>query len=103
MAKTILILILITALTTSCLTTRTPTASYISSQEKSYVYAKGKQVWIFWGLIPMGRTNVSTPANGKFETITKFNFGDLIIQLFTAKFVITETIKVKAKPDSTQP
>jgi hypothetical protein len=59
--------------------------------------AKGKQIWLFWGLLPLGRVSVSTPSDGSCQVITRFNFIDFLVSGITGGIVITETIKIKAK------
>ena len=92
-----LILVLIVALTSSCLTTKTNVGAYKESPGVEYTYAKGKQVWLFWGLIPLGRTSVNTPKEGDCKVITRFNFADVLISGLTGGLVTTYTIKIKAK------
>lgn len=82
---------------TSCLTTKTSVGGFKEAQGNEYVYSKSKQIWLFWGLMPLGRTNTNTPANGQCEVITRFNVVDLIITGCTAGLITTETIKVVAK------
>jgi hypothetical protein len=78
------------------MTTKTPVGSYIEQTGEEYTYDKGKQMWIFWGLVPIGRTHVNTPSNGDCMVITKFRFTDALISSLT--FVVTSySIKVKAK------
>ncbi len=81
----------------SCMTTKTNVGEYKETQGEKYTYSKGKQVWLFWGLLPLGRTNVNTPKNGNCEVVTKFNVSDVLISGLTAGFITTYTIKVKAK------
>jgi hypothetical protein len=98
MKKTILSCFIAVALmSTSCMTTKTNVGAYKESAGNPYVYSKAKQVWLFWGLIPVGRTSVSTPTDGNCQVITRFNFTDVLISGLTAGIVTTETIKVKAK------
>jgi hypothetical protein len=82
---------------TSCMTTKTSVGSYREKQGNEYTYDKGKQFWLFWGLIPITRTNVSTPTDGSCEIITKFRVGDAIIIGLTGGILTTYSIKVKAK------
>lgn|SRR5574343_19838 len=82
---------------TSCMTTKTSVGTYRETQGNEYVYDKGKQMWLFWGTIPIGRTNVSTPTNGSCEIITKFRLTDALISTFTFGVVTSYSIKVKAK------
>ena len=83
--------------TASCMTTKTPVGNFQAIQGEEYTYAKGKQVWLFWGLLPAGRTNVNTPSDGDCEVVTRFNFGDFLITTITAGIVTTYSIKVRAK------
>ncbi|MCB9298553.1 MAG: hypothetical protein H6559_36385 [Lewinellaceae bacterium] len=82
--------------TASCMTTKT-VGNFQAIQGEEYTYAKGKQVWLFWGLLPAGRTNVNTPSDGDCEVVTRFNFGDFLITTITAGIVTTYSIKVRAK------
>lgn len=81
----------------SCMTTKTSVGGYQQKQGNEYVYGKGKQIWLFWGIMPLGRTSVSTPPDGSCEVITRFNAGDFIISGLTGGIITTQTIKVKAK------
>lgn len=49
---------------TSCMTTKTSVGAYRETQGNEYTYAKEKQIWLFWGLMPLGRTSVNTPSDG---------------------------------------
>lgn len=84
-------------LLTSCMTTKTSVGEYKEIQGKEYTYAKGKQVWLFWGILPLSRTNVNTPGDGNCQVITRINIADFLITGITAGLVSTETIKIKAK------
>lgn len=81
----------------SCMTTKTSVGQYTEQPGESYTYAKGKQMWLFWGLVPIGRTNVNTPGEGDCEVVTRFNVADVLISTLTFGIVTTYTIKVKAK------
>ncbi len=96
---TLIGLLAITVSTTmpSCMTTKTSVGAYRETQGNEYTYAKGKQVWLFWGLMPLGRASVNTPGDGNCQVITRFNIGDFLISGLTAGIVTTQTIKIKAK------
>lgn len=81
----------------SCLMTKTNVGTYVEATGGDYTYAKGKQLWLFWGLIPLGRTHVNTPSDGNCQVITRFNFGDFLISTLTAGIVTSYTIKIQAK------
>ncbi len=89
--------ICVAVLMSSCMTTKTNVGAFRESQGHEYTYAKGRQLWLFWGLLPLGRTSVSTPGDGNCQVITKLNFGDFLIYGITGGFVVTESIKVVAK------
>lgn len=101
MKKTILILAMLVTLT-SCFTTKTNVGQYKESTGNTYVYSKGKQVWLFWNLVPLGRTKTSTPSNGSCQVITRFNLIDVLISGITCGIISTETIKIKAKREETK-
>ena len=82
---------------TSCMTTKRNVGSYRESQGSTYTYAKGKQVWLFWNILPLSRTSVSTPANGSCQVIRRFNLVDCLVTGLTGGLVNMETIKVVAK------
>ena len=87
----------IVILVSSCMTTKTSVGNYKESQGSEYTYAKGKQLWLFWGIFPLGRTNVNTPGDGNCEIVTRFNVGDALISGLTGGILTSYTIKVKAK------
>ena len=96
--KNILTLIISsTFLLTSCMTTATTVGSHKEDSGKQYTYAKGKQFWLGFGLIPIGRTDVQTPTDGTCEVISKFTFGDFLISGLTAGIVSSRTIIIKDK------
>ncbi|MBE7510420.1 MAG: hypothetical protein HS118_09520 [Bacteroidia bacterium] len=89
--------VILTTALTSCMTTKTSVGAFRETQGSEYTYAKGKQFWLFWGILPLGRTNVNTPGDGNCEVITRFNIGDALISGLTGGIVTSYSIKVKAK------
>ena len=81
----------------SCMTTKTDVGAYRETQGVEYKYAKGKQFWLFWGILPLGRTKVNTPADGNCQIVTRFNVLDALISSVTGGLVTSYTIKIKAK------
>jgi hypothetical protein len=82
---------------TSCMTTKTPVGNYLVTPGKEVTYDKGKQFWLFWGLVPLGRTHVNTPQDGNCQVVTKYKFLDVIIFGFTGGIVSSYSIKVETK------
>ncbi|MCS6905463.1 MAG: hypothetical protein RML72_03575 [Bacteroidia bacterium] len=79
------------------MTTKTNVGAFREEEGDVYTYATGKQVWIFWGIFPVGRTNVATPPDGNCQVMTRRTFGDFLISTLTLGIVTTYTIKVRAK------
>jgi hypothetical protein len=93
----LLMTVAVSSMLTSCMTTKTSVGAFKETQGNEYTYAKGKQFWLFWGILPLGRTNVNTPGDGNCEVITRFNVGDALISGLTGGIVTSYIIKVKAK------
>mgnify|MGYP001172781483 CR=1 FL=1 len=87
----------IAALLSSCMMTKTSVGAFEETRGNEYTYSKGKQWWLFWGIVPIGRTNLSTPTDGSCQVITRYNFVDFLISGVTAGILTTETIRVVAK------
>ena len=81
----------------SCMTTRTSVGSYRETEGDEYVYAKGKQCYLFWGLVPLGRTRVTTPADGNCEVRTRYGFWDAFLSVITGGIFEMQSIRVYAK------
>ena len=96
MKKTITILAVITLLT-SCMMTKTPVGAYLETPGKEVTCDKGKQFWLVWGLMPIGRTHVNTPSNGNCQVTTKIKLTDFIISGLTGGIVTSTSIKVEVK------
>ncbi len=84
-------------ITPSCLTTKTQVGTFKETRGASYTYSKGKQFWIFWGTIPVGRTHVNTPGTGNCEVVTRFNLFDVCLSGITLGVVSSYTIKINTK------
>jgi len=84
----------------SCVATKTNVGRYNELPEEPYQFSKGKQLWLFWGLLPLGRKNVSTPYDGDCQVHTRFNFGDVLISALTGGILTSYTIKVNVKKAS---
>lgn len=83
----------------SCMTTRTSVGNYQESRKagaKTFTYARGKQCYLFWGLVPLGRTNVATPPHGNCQIRTCYNFWDALVSALTAGIFEMQTITVKS-------
>lgn len=95
--KIFLILFAIVVSATSCMTTRTAVGEYNTQKGQTYRYAKGKQCYLFWGLVPLGRTTVATPSDGNCQVRTKFGFVDWLVSGITGGIFSMQSIRVYAK------
>jgi Bor protein len=89
--------IILASILSSCMMTKTSVGAFKETKGNEYTYSKGKQWWLFWGIVPVGRTSLSTPTDGACQVITRYNFVDFLISGLTAGILTTETIKVVAK------
>ncbi|MCQ2280756.1 MAG: Bor family protein [Bacteroidales bacterium] len=100
MKRTIYLLLTLLVLAfcgTSCMTTRTAVGNFTESNGEIYRYSKAKQCYLFWGLIPLGRTSAATPQEQPCQVRTSFNFWDALISGITGGIFSMQTIKVYAK------
>ena len=81
------------------MTTKTNVGKYREGSGRVYTYSKAKQMWLFWGIIPLGRTKTSTPSSGSCQVVTRFNFIDFLINGLTVGVLNAQTIKVNAKKE----
>lgn len=95
--RTLFAALVFTGLMTSCMVTQTNVGKYTESKGTEYTYSKAKQMWIFWGLVPIGHTHTETPADGNCQVVTQMNALDGILTYITVGFFGMQTIKVKAK------
>jgi hypothetical protein len=88
---------IITGLMSSCIVTQTNVGKYREAKGTEYTYSKAKQMWVLYGLIPVGKTHTETPADGQCQINTQFRLIDVLAIVFTAGIFGMQTIKVKAK------
>lgn len=81
----------------SCMTTRTSLQNYKETQGQQYLYSRGHQCYLFWGLVPLGRTSVATPADQPCQVRTHVGFGDGLVSLITAGIFSMQQVRVYAK------
>lgn len=95
-----LMVLMVAVMCQSCFTTRTSVGDYRISKKvdkaSSYNYSKVKQVYMFWGLVPLGRARAAVPSHGNCEIRTGFGFGDFLVSLLTGGLISMQTVKVKA-------
>lgn len=98
--KKLMLLLMLAVLCQSCFSTRTSIGDYRiatkADNSNAYTYAKVKQCYLFWGLIPLGHASVAVPRDGHCEVRTSFGFVDFLASILTAGIFSMQTIKVKA-------
>jgi hypothetical protein len=94
-----ILLIAMSALS-SCMTTKTDVGRHAEIPGSSYKFSSGKQIWIFWGIIPLGRTKVNTPGHGNCQVVTRYKFSDFLINCVTLGLFTSYSIEVRVKRDN---
>lgn len=101
--NTVLISILVMLTLSSCMATRTNVGQFREMEKSNgndtYTYSRGKQCYLFWGTVPLGRTKVATPQSGNCQVRTYYNFLDALLSVITGGIFGMQTIKVKAIKD----
>lgn len=91
-------------LLSSCYGTKTYIGAYREivkvEKDETYTYSKGKQAYLFWGFLPLGRTQVATPPNGTCQIKTRHGFLDMLLTAVTGGLFSMQTIKVKVPKSS---
>lgn len=106
MKKTLIFLLMaaFVLLLPSCYATRTRIGTYQEDTRvdkvPTYKYAKAKQSYLLWGLIPVGRAQVATPPDGSCEVKTRHGIIDALITACTGGLFSMQTIKVTAPKKS---
>lgn len=84
-----------TLTTQSCMVTRTTIGEGpVGRSANTMVYSKTKQLYIFFGLIPLGHSQPAIPSSKDLQIKTSYNIGDVLINCITLGIVSSQTIKV---------
>lgn len=94
-----LILLMAMPMLVSCRTmkTATPVGDYKITEGSTMTYARGKQLYLFWGSWRLGRTSVATPPSGSCCVRTYQTFWDRVLTSLTAGIFSIQTIHVDVK------
>ena len=98
MKKTSIVLVLSLLLfLPSCMITQTSVKNFDELSGQEYYYSKGKQNYLFWGLLPMGKPNVTTPQKEACQVRTKQSFVDGLVSTLTAGIFSMQSVDIVAK------
>ena len=82
----------------SCYVNRTTVGNGpVGKTGNKVLYAKSKQVYLFWGLISLGQSQPPTPTQPDYQVKTSFNFWDSVVSGITGGLVGLRTVKVYTK------
>lgn len=92
--------VLILMLSGSCMTHRhTVGDGPVGKRGTTKIYSKAKQAYLFWGLVPLGRPQPSTPRDGNYQIKTSSNAGDAILSVVTLGICSFRTVRVLVLTD----
>ena len=97
MRKSFFLLFALLMVLPSCMSTRTSVANYQMTDGEEMCYSKGRQCYLFWGLVPLGRTRVATPPDGVCEVRTHYGFWDAFVSIITGGIFEMQQIRVYTK------
>ena len=86
----------------SCMSTYTDVGSY-DGGEGSFEYSRGKQCYLFWGLLPLGRGGAETPQSGVCRVSTHQTFGDCAVTALTLGIFSMQTVEVSPRCSPSAP
>src|SRR5579863_5893854 len=84
----------------SCFVNRTTVADGPIGKEKSIKYAKAKQMYLFWGLVPIGQAQPRTPVECGYQVKSVFNFWDMLVSTITGGIFDLRTVKILVRKES---
>ncbi len=81
----------------SCMTTNTNVKNYDDLDGQEYYYAKGKQNYLFWGLLPLGKPNIQVPENEPCQIRTTTTFVDGLVSDLTIGIFSMQSVRILTK------
>lgn len=84
----------------SCMVTKTAVGNYKEGKGQAYSYSKDRQGYLFWGLLPVGKCNVTTPTDQDCEVRTRTTFVDGLVSTITGGIYSMQTVQVMVKKDT---
>ncbi|MCQ2342952.1 MAG: Bor family protein [Paludibacteraceae bacterium] len=84
----------------SCMVTKTSVGNYKENKGQVYEYSKDRQGYLFWGLLPVGKCDITTPTDQNCQVRTRTTFVDGLVSLLTGGIYSMQTVQVVAKKDA---
>ena len=81
----------------SCMTTNTNVKNYDDLDGQEYYYAKGKQNYLFWGLLPLGKPNIQVPEDEPCQIRTTTTFVDGLVSDLTIGIFSMQSVRILTK------
>ena len=81
----------------SCMITQTSVKNFDELSGQNYYYAKGKQNYLFWGLMPLEKPNITTPQDEPCQVRTQQTFVDGLVSTITAGIFSMQSVQIVAK------
>ena len=99
MKKSVLLLILSAViLLPSCMVTKTNVKNYADLEGQEYYHAKGRSMYLFWGLLPVGKPAITQPVEIEpCQVRTSTEFVDGLVSIITGGIFSMQTVGVMAK------
>lgn len=93
----VVLLLLAAVVLSSCMTTRTYSNDYKTTVGQEYKLDNAKQLYLFWGLLPIGKAKVQVPDDQPFQVRTSIRFIDGLVTTLTAGIFDMQTVTVFGK------
>ena len=98
--KFLVCLVIASVCLSSCMVTKTAVGNYKENKGQVYEYSTDRQGYLFWGLLPVGKCVVNTPADQNCEVRTRTTFVDGLVSVITGGIYCMQTVQVVAKKDT---
>jgi ribosomal protein L35AE/L33A len=66
----------------------------VGAKGKTKIHSRAKQMYLFWGLVPLGRPEPHRPSDNNYQIKTGANVGDAILSTITLGVVQWRTIRI---------
>src|SRR5581483_8665397 len=83
----------------SCYVNRTTIGDGPVGKSEAAKYGKAKQMYLFWGLVPLGFSQPAAPMECGYQIKTSFNFFDMLVSGLTGGIFGMRTVKVLVNKD----